>query len=180
MEQEFYLDLKTQIIARGYSCDIEWSENVKPPEDAYNFLGEYIFVICNSGMKAQIATQIFNKIILAIREGVPVWRVFKNFHKVNAINHVYGLKNHYFNKYQTAKNKLQFCGSLPYMGDIIKYHLAKNLGVDCIKPDRHLVRISKNHGTDPFLMCKRLSAITGDSLNTVDTVIWRAANLGIV
>lgn len=66
------------------------------------------------------------------------------------------------------------------MGDIIKYHLVKNLGFDCIKPDRHLERIAKSYKTDPFLMCQKLSEKLGDSLNTVDTVIWRAANLGLV
>ena len=58
--------------------------------------------------------------------------------------------------------------------------LAKNLGVDCVKPDRHLVRIAKMYNTNPFDMCQKLSDLTGDSLNTVDTVIWRAANLRMI
>ena len=66
------------------------------------------------------------------------------------------------------------------MGDIIKYHWAKNLGVNCVKPDRHLKRIAKTFNTNPFDMCQKLSEITGDNLNTVDTVIWRSANLGLI
>ena len=180
MKPRKYLDLKQAIIDKGYENDIQWAENVKPPNDVYDFLTEYIFIVCNSGMKAQIARGIFNKIILAINNGIPVWNVFKNFHKVNAINHVWGLKNHYFGQYQKSNNTLEFCGTLPYMGDIIKYHLAKNLGVDCIKPDRHLERIAKTYNTNPFDMCKKISNKIGDSLNTVDTVIWRAANLRLI
>ncbi len=179
MNPETYLELKQVIINRGYEADVEWAENVKPPEDVYDFLREYIFVVCNSGMRAQIAVGIFNNVILAIRGGIPVWDVFKNFSKVNAINHVLGLKNHYFKQYLAADDVLEFCGTLPYMGDVLKYHLAKNLGFDCIKPDRHLERIAKSYNTDPFSMCDKLSE-TGDSLNTVDTVIWRAANLRLI
>jgi hypothetical protein len=180
MNPSKYLELKNKIIGLGYGSDIDWSENVSPPNDPYDLLQEYIFVVCNSGMKAQIAVGIFNRIIEAIINNIPIWLVFKNFHKVNAINHVYGLKNHYFNQYLKSSNVLEFCESLPYMGETIKYHLAKNLGFDCIKPDRHLVRISKTYGMDPFTMCGKLSEKTGDSLNTVDTVIWRAANQRIV
>ena len=106
--------------------------------------------------------------------------MFKNFDKVNAINYVWLFKDHYFEEYQKAEDTLEFCGTLPYMGDIIKYHLAKNLGFDCIKPDRHLVRIAEKYETDPFTMCQKLSDRLGDSLNTVDTVIWRAANLRLI
>lgn len=180
MTPDKYLDLKQAIIDQGYEKDIEWAKNVKPPNDVYDFLLEYIFVVCNSGMKAQIARGIFDKIILAIKNDVPVWNVFKNFNKVNAINHVWGLKNHYFSEYLRVDDTLEFCSTLPYMGDIIKYHLAKNFGFDCIKPDRHLERIAKSYNTDPFSMCQKLSEKLGDSLNTVDTVIWRAANLRLI
>ena len=175
-----YLTLKERIIDAGYENDVTWADNVKPPNDVYDFLFEFIFVVCNSGMKAQIAVGIYRKIIEAMENGNPVWSVFKNFHKVNAINHVWGMKNHYFCEYRKAEDKLEFCESLPYMGRIIKYHLAKNLGVDCIKPDRHLVRIAKKFGTNAFSLCENISKKTGDSLNTVDTVIWRAANLGFI
>jgi len=180
MDANKYLDLKQAIIDKGYEADITWAENVKPPDDAHDFLSEYIFVVCNSGMKSQIARVIFDKIIVAINNNIPVWLVFKNFHKVNAITHVLGLKNHYFNQYLEADDTLEFCSTLPYMGDIIKYHLAKNFGYDCVKPDRHLERIAKNYNTNPFKMCQKVSDIVGDNLNTVDTVIWRAANLRLI
>jgi len=180
MNAEKYFELKKSIIDNGYQADIEWSENLKPCEDIRDFLSEYIFVVCNSGMKAQIARGIFNNVILAMESGIPIWHVFKNFDKVNAINLVWGLKNHYFNEYLKANDKFEFCSSMPYMGKILKYHLAKNLGIDCIKPDRHLVRIANDFETDPFSMCKKLSDTTGDRLVTIDTVIWRAANLRLI
>lgn len=180
MNPHKYLDLKKAIIDAGYENDIQWAENVKPPNDVYDFLSEFIFVVCNSGMKAQIATKIFNRIIDAMKGGTPIWDVFKNFNKVNAINHVWGLKNHYFGEYCKAEDKFEFCGNLPYMGDTIKYHLYKNLGGNCVKPDRHLVRIANQYETDCFTMCQNLSDIIGDRVGTVDVVIWRAANLRLI
>jgi hypothetical protein len=70
---------------------------------------------------------------------------------------------------------------IPFLGKITKYHAAKSLGFDCIKPDRHLVRIAKEHGyIDCNTMCNFISAETGDKVSLVDIVLWRAANLGMI
>ena len=63
---------------------------------------------------------------------------------------------------------------LPYMGDITFLHLAKNLGLDVSKPDRHLVRASSALGfrsTEHF--CSELAKFSGESEKVVDLVVWR-------
>jgi hypothetical protein len=79
-----------------------------------------------------------------------------------------------------AADKLSFFESLPWIGPITKYHLAKNFGVECCKPDRHLVRIARQYDMTPDELCRKLAEETGNSVNTVDTVLWRAANLGFI
>ena len=180
MTPEKYLDLKQAIIKAGYEDDILWAENLKKCISSDDFLIEFVFVVCNSGMKAQIARQIFNRLIHAMKNRTSIWDAFKHPGKLGAIGYVWAIKSQLFFQYYNAKDKLEFCKSLPWIGDITKYHLAKNLGEDCIKPDRHLVRIAEQYSTDPFTMCQKLSDRLGDSLNTVDTVIWRAANLGLI
>lgn len=180
MLPEKYLDLKQAVIDRGYQHDIEWAENVKQCTSSDAFFIEYVFVVCNSGMKAQIARQIFNRIIDAMKGRTSLWGAFKHPGKLGAIGYMFAVRISTFRQYRRAKDKLEFCKSLPWIGDITKYHLVKNLGIDCIKPDRHLVRIARTFGMDPFSMCQKLSEKLGDSLNTVDTVIWRAANLGMI
>ncbi|MBA7467119.1 hypothetical protein ES707_02315 [subsurface metagenome] len=68
--------------------------------------------------------------------------------------------------------------SLPHIGDITKYHLARNLGLNYAKPDRHLVRISNlfEH-TNVQELCKKLSILTDDPIGLVDLVLWRFATL---
>ena len=180
MDAHKYLDLKKTIIDAGYEDDIQWAENVKPCTSSDDFFIEFVFVVCNSGMKAQIARQIFNRLIQAMKSRSSLWGAFKHPGKLGAIGYVWAIRNQLFFEYFKSKDKIEFCKSLPWIGDITKYHLAKNLGVDCIKPDRHLVRIAKTYNTDPFSMCQKLSNELGDNLNTIDTVIWRAANLGLI
>ncbi len=84
----------------------------------------------------------------------------------------------WFEKLQHSPCKIIYLGSLPFIGDITKYHLARNLGIDVAKPDRHLTRLAKIfHYDDVQEMCKYLSDKTGDRIGTVDVVLWRYCTL---
>ena len=180
MSPHKYLDLKQAIISQGYERDVTWAENVKKCKESVEFCQQYIFVICNSGMKAQIAAVIYQRILQATIDHVDISDVFGHKGKVGAIKHMLEYHPAIFLKYLYSEDKLEFCESLPWIGKITKYHLAKNLGENYIKPDRHLVRIAKMYNTDAFELCDKLSEVTGDSLNMVDTVLWRAGNLGLI
>lgn len=63
---------------------------------------------------------------------------------------------------------------LPFIGPVTSWHLAKNLGLDVAKPDRHLVRASERFGfrsADDF--CRELAATTGEQAKVVDLIVWR-------
>ena len=62
----------------------------------------------------------------------------------------------------------------PYIGPVTVWHLAKNLGFNTVKPDRHLVRISKRLGFNgPDQFCAAVAEVSGEALKVVDLVIWR-------
>lgn len=180
MNPHKYLDLKQAVIDHGYENEIQCAENIKKCEDSASFCQQYIWVICNSGMKNQIAEMIYKRILQAIIDHVDISEVFGHKGKVKAIKAMILSHKDVFWAYQYSEDKLEFCGKLSWIGKITKYHLAKNLGENYIKPDRHLARIAKNHNTDPFTLCQKLSEIIGDNLHTVDVVLWRAANLRII
>ena len=75
---------------------------------------------------------------------------------------------------------LDFCDSLPWIGGITKYHLAKNFGAQVAKPDVHLVRLAEREGCAPQQLCERLAAATGWRVITVDTLLWRACANGFI
>jgi len=172
------MDLKEAVSATKYFEDIEWADNLKPCLSALDFWISYGYVICNSGMKQQIAEVIWRKIVDRIKVGGCAIDVFGHKPKARAIDMMFLSRESAFEAYEESVHKLDFLEGLDWIGPITKYHLAKNLGHDCAKPDRHLVRIAGEEGTHE--MCKRLSDITGDRIATVDVVIWRAANLRMV
>jgi hypothetical protein len=63
---------------------------------------------------------------------------------------------------------------LPYIGPVTVLHLAKNLGLNVPKPDRHLQRIAAGLGfmsTEHF--CGEVARITGERTSVVDLIVWR-------
>lgn len=180
MDAGKYLDLKRELIEAGYAGEIDWCEDVRECESADAFALEHAFVVCNSGMRAQVAVQIYRRVAAALKQGASLNGVFGNRSKRRAIQHVWDNRERLFAEYLAAEDKLAFLETLPHIGKIVKYHLAKNFGMDVAKPDRHLVRIAAEHGTTYDVMCRSLSEAVGDRVGTVDYVIWRAANLGMI
>ena len=178
-----YLDLKGQLISMGYADEIDWCENKDKCKKPIEFFLECTWVICNSGMKNQIAEKIYKRIINAIKNSAPIFSVFKHKGKVKAIEYIWDNQFVLFDKYlilEGLEDKLSFAKSLPWIGDITKYHLLRNLGEDVCKPDRHLVRIANKYQSTPFDLCREISDITGDRIGTVDVVLWRSANLKLI
>lgn len=178
---EFYSQAKQYVIQNGFQWELDIVEKRKfadqYPDD---FLREYVYVVCNSGMKNQIAEKIFQR----------WWKFgYKSIGhpgKREAVKQAEKNKNKIFNDLPcnciTVKipisETLEYLESLPWIGKITKYHLARNIGLDVAKPDRHLVRIADHLGySDIQQMCKKVSEYFGDRIGTVDVVLWRYCNL---
>ncbi|MGV8041499.1 MAG: hypothetical protein AB2L07_16035 [Thermoanaerobaculaceae bacterium] len=68
--------------------------------------------------------------------------------------------------------------SLPWIGPATSRHLAKNLGLNVAKPDRHLVRIAEATGyPSAEILCRAIAAEVGDTVAVVDVVLWRFASI---
>ena len=79
---------------------------------------------------------------------------------------------------QASNDKIEYLDSLPMIGPITKYHLARNLGIDCAKPDRHLVKLAKYFGYPSVQqMCEDISKESGYRIGTVDVILWRYCNM---
>lgn len=179
MKIELFRELKQKVIEAGYADEIVWAENIKCRHST-DFFAEYVWVVISSGMKNQVAKRIYIKVMAAIIDKVPIQDVFGHAGKVKAIYYVAANLKELYLEYRMAGNKVEFLKGLPWIGDITKWHLAKNLGLDVVKPDRHLTRIAEGYGTTPAKMCERLAKEVGCRVATVDQIIWRAANLGFV
>ena len=158
----------------GYGAMIAWSEALQPPTDAAVFAHEVIYVICNSGMSVVVAGQIYRRCLDALDRGHSATAVFRHAGKAAAIDAIWQQRDALFAAYRAAEDKLDFCAALPWIGPVTKHHLAKNLGLDTVKPDVHLARLAQREGITAMELCQRLAAQTGYRAATIDTILWRA------
>lgn len=180
MSPSLFLDVVTRLRSAGWQGDIDWSENVKPPTDADDFASEAIFVICNSGMKNTVARRIYDRVLPLMHQGRHASEGFGHKGKAQAITDIWRNRGGLFAGYMAATDKVEFCASLPWIGQITKFHLAKNFGADVAKPDVHLQRVADRAGETVQGLCERLAHASGFRTATVDVLIWRACAEGIL
>lgn len=187
-----YLSVRDRLFELGYRGEWEWAQTVKPPTSAEHFAGEAIWVICCSGFREQAARVTQGAVKKALRAGLSATTVFPASGKGRAIDKVWFGRDQHFEEFQSRLalgRVIDWLPTLPYVGGpILRYHFAKNLGVDVAKPDRHLCRLAGVPENGPVEanfqaamdLCRPIAAATGDRIATVDVVLWRACNLGIL
>ena len=114
----------------------------------------------------------------AILAGECASTAFGHKGKTAAIDRVWAEKEALLAAYLAAGDKLEWLQTLPWIGGITKYHLAKNFGLQYAKPDVHMQRLANTFGTTAQELCERIAAAQGLKVATVDTVLWRAAAIG--
>jgi hypothetical protein len=160
--------------------DIVWAMGTRAPEGAVEFAEEVIFVICNSGMRYTVARGIYDRCMVALWAGRPVREVFGHPGKAAAIERIWAERTELLAAYYRADDKLAYLESLPWIGGITKYHLAKNFGLPYAKPDVHLQRLADHEGSTAQALCERLAGETQLTVSAVDTVLWRACAVGVI
>lgn len=179
---EYYKYKNIMLSDKDWGHQIEWAENVSMPDSADNMAMELIFVICNSGMHHKAARSMYEKIKKQIEINRPPSTGTNHQGKGGGMDHIW---NNRFILYGEAvwlggTDLVEWCGNLPWIGKITKYHAAKNLGADVVKPDRWLERIAEKYNTTPYKLCKKISDKSGDRIGTVDLVLWWAAANGYI
>lgn len=198
MSQEPELALKVYAAAFGYvqnaglMPEIEWQRSrCFHTFSESDLLREAAWVILCSGFREAIVRKVFNHISLsfcdwessrAIVATAPACRlaaeaVFRNDQKLKAIVGT----AHYINqtgfdgfKQRILKDPIPELQRLPYIGPVTVWHLAKNLGFNAVKPDRHLVRLCDWLAyDDPRSLCSWIAAKTETPIGVVDIVLWR-------
>lgn len=188
----FYQSAKAHLNSTIFAREADWQAK----RDLYQFnesdlLREAAWVILCCGFRESIVRQCFSYISLCFCEWesaaiicknatlcrTTALSAFKNTRKIDAIiGTAQYVNNIGFETYRIAilQDSVAALRLLPYMGEICACHLAKNLGADMAKPDRHLMRFAAAHGfSSPHELCSEISRATGDSLRVVDIVLWR-------
>jgi hypothetical protein len=171
---QFYFNAYEHVVEAGYEREIEWCANIRFKDITIDdFFREYVWAVLNAGMREQAARSIFLKYIETMDTNV-----IRHDGKRKAIEHVLDNCKMYYDKLLSSDNKIEWFVTLPWIGDITKYHIARNLGIDAVKPDRHLVRLAERFGYEtPLKMCEAIKGETSERLGVIDVVLWRYCNL---
>lgn len=189
---DFYTRAKRSLIEAGLGDEILWQESRLPEETSEScFLAEAAWVVYNSGFRESVVRSKFDFIslvffdwecarqIVASREDciASAMLAIANQRKHEAVVEIARIVTEVgFCSLmdEILRDPIRTLKGLPYIGPVTAVHLAKNLGFDLAKPDRHLVRLQKRfgfHGVGD--MCEHLSSATGDAVRVVDLVLWR-------
>jgi len=191
-----YLEAKTAVIEEGFGPEIDWQNNLSFDEiGESDFLREGAWVILSSGMRESVIREKFTKISKAfvdwksanaiVRQKADCRRqalsVFGHRGKIDAIIEL--AERVYVAGFgaiwsRLAAEGVPYLQTFRYMGPATARHFAKNLGLDVVKPDRHLLRVSRATGFEsPAALCDMIAKAVGDKKSVVDIVIWRFATL---
>jgi hypothetical protein len=176
----------------GLTEEVEWQRRANLGLfTESDFLREAAWVILCSGFRERTVRRLFDYISLCycdwesaesiVQAGpacqVAAASVFRNAAKLTAISGIARLVDDLgfaTFKREVLAEPIGRLKSLPYIGSITAWHLAKNLGMDAAKPDRHLQRLSDRLGfPSAFELCDCIAGITGEQAKVVDLVVWR-------
>ena len=184
----FYENAKKHVFASGFAEECRYyGEFSTDSVTEQIFLTEYSWVVFNSGFREDIIRGRFNYLSLCFYDWRSAQQIistaeecielaiscFRNHAKLQGI--VNGAKiflskggMDWVSNILTKEhyNELEL---LPFIGPITSKHLAKNLGVPIVKPDRHLTKFADSVGRNIESICEDIS----DNLKFVDTVLWR-------
>lgn len=191
-----YLTAKERVIQSGFADEIDWQEQVSLAGlDEPTFLRESAWVVLSAGFREAVLRRRFGDVSRAFLHWVNADLIisqfetcrmnalsaFGNRRKIDAILAIAGrvaADGMDRIREQIESQGTEFLQQLPFIGPVTACHLAKNLGVPLVKPDRHLTRMAVKTGYESAeQMCRTISEIVGDPLSVIDIVIWRHATI---
>jgi hypothetical protein len=193
---DLYLSMKDAVVARGFAWELDWQADsdfarVREPD----FLRESAWVILTTGFRESVVRSLFAPLSEAfcdwqsadlirtnrVRCRRAALHIFRNERKIDAMLSISDVVvDSGFEQIRVLiqERSTDFLQTLPYIGSVTAFHLAKNLGLPVAKPDRHLIRMACAAGFgSPQDLCDFISLRVGDPVHVVDIVLWRYATL---
>lgn len=188
----FFDKARKSIINAGYGQEIEYVQNRYFKDITVNdFKVEATFVLLmSSGRKEQIVRKEFDAFMDAINpkpkqtvleKNEDPFEILCNRRQRAAIRNIWKNGEEILQQVRDKPDdnaKIEFLDTLPQIGPITKFHFARNLGIDCIKPDLWLTRLSMVYGFDtPLQMCETIREHRPEfRIGTIDVILWRYCN----
>lgn len=189
-----YVIAKRQVVTAGFDAEIAWQHDAHVSRvTGRSFLRESAWVVLSAGMRESVVRRRFPLLAYALHDFRPraiehdslarsaALQAFNHQRKIDAILYIAGVA------YRLGTRGLRrildrdpssLIDSLPFMGPATSRHLAKNLGLPVVKPDRHLLRLASAAArAHPDDLCGEIAIWIDDPIAVVDLVLWRWATL---
>lgn len=190
----FYLEAHEEVVRAGFEEELVWLEALSDVQVTdRHFLLETAWVILSSGFRFSVVAERFPRVSAAFRDFTDLdWimesrseceqRALSEFghrRKIaaigSAVRMVWDSGSATF--IEGAREDVLSLTAIPFIGHVTARHLARNLGIDVAKPDRHLMRLAHRVQSDVGNLADALAETTGDPVRLVDGVLWRHAVL---
>lgn len=193
-----YIETRAWLLANDQDAKrmLDWSNLRRGlPQSPEKLAEEIIWIILCAGRSAQAARTLEKRVWQAIHQHRPVVEAFGYRAKAAAIERAWREREQDFEQVkrigtENGQQLLQWCASIPFIGDDTQFQLAKNLGADVCKPDIWLSRLAgfpdkprrsvKVRFPVCMQLCQQLSAASGDTIAAVDSLLWLACNKGVL
>jgi hypothetical protein len=193
---QLYRQAERAVRAAGFGWEIEWqrSRALSAFTEA-DLLRETAWVIMCSGFRERAVRSCFDYISLCFCDWEGAREIrrhaaacvetafgrFRNRRKLEAIVAVAEeIETHGFDALRAdiMADAVATLQRFPFIGPVTSWHLAKNLGLDVAKNDRHLARLAGNLGfSDAQTLCHDIASQVAERISVVDLVLWRYATL---
>jgi hypothetical protein len=193
-----YAAAKDRVVKRGFASELAWIDQLSgQPFTETDLLREAAWVILCSGFRESVVRAKFSYLSLCFCDWESASlitkygdicialaeKAFGYRRKLEAISRIAReLHELGFERVQEEirKDAVLRLSDFPFIGPITSQHLAKNLGFQFAKDDRHLQRLVNAFGfSDAQGLCATIAERTGDSVALVDTILWRNAALAV-
>jgi hypothetical protein len=193
-----YAAAKDRVVERGFASELAWVDSLTDQSfTESDLLREAAWVILCSGFRESVVRLKFSYLSLCFCDWesasliakygdtciILAEKAFGYRRKLEAISNI--ARELHDIGFDRVKDEIQRdavgrLSSFPFIGPITSYHLAKNLGFQFAKDDRHLQRLVIAFGfRDAQRLCSAIAETTGDSIAMVDTILWRNAALSV-
>jgi len=190
-------DYAKEVVAQqGYIHESKWVESVLSTRlyghiTKKRFFRECVWVIFCSGFKAEIVQDKWQSISLMFNDfeidmldtedvdDLIKQSPIKNRQKLKAIIRIAKILTSDFidnlRNLESIDEILLFLKQLPYIGEVTVWHLMRNIGIDCFKPDRHIVKLALILSLRPSELFQQiLDAGRTEYIGVADVILWRA------
>jgi len=189
-----YEQAQSHILLAGYGWEPEWQRRrFIEGFTEQDLLRESAWVVLCSGFRESYVRKVFDYVALcfydwessntiSLNKAICIETAlcrFGNRRKLKAIAEIADIISE--NGFQRVRleisaSPVEALQVFPFIGPITSWHLAKNLGFNVAKNDRHLARLANANGfSDAHMLCTEISRATGELIGVVDVVLWRYA-----